>query len=170
MFINLSSHKQSNSRRISINEMFITQHRSQQTQKEILYYENGHLKRIAWIKNHKYHRPSGAPAVFEYFQNGIIKKMEWHSHGKACRPKELHQLYKPSSIKYRNISAPIAISYFDNGQIQKEEWTKDHHIDTPALITYFKNGQIEKEEWFINGIRCNIRSYLWYRIRGRNEK
>lgn len=125
MFIQLSSHKQSNNRRTY---MSAKRHQCRQTQKILSYsyYDNGQKSYNAWLKNEIPHRSGGAPAVVSY-SNGQVEKEEWYTNGKRHRPG----------------GAPAIITYFKNGQIRCKVWYKDgelcRHNGAPAYIIYSQN-------------------------------
>lgn len=103
MFTHISSHKQSNIRRINNS---IIQRGKIKTQKDILYYETGQVQCKVWYKDKIVHRTVG-PAVIKYFKNGHIQSEDW---------------FKDGNIYH--IGSPGFISYCGNVQRKYEDWCR----------------------------------------------
>jgi len=132
MFIQLSSHRQSTTRRTDTSlKRRIKTHWETRKVEQVLQFDS-------WIKNGKLHRVGDAPAFIRYYKNGNIQNEAWIKNG-----------------KYHRIDAPANIEYFVTGEILAEEWFKNdkHHRPggAPAFISYFQNGQICEVEWYENG-------------------
>src|SRR3990167_645480 len=106
MFIYLSSHRQSTTRRTDTSlKRRIKTHWETRKVEQVLQFDS-------WIKNGKLHRVGDAPAFIRYYKNGNIQNEAWIKNG-----------------KYHRIDAPANIEYFVTGEILAEEWFKNdkHH-------------------------------------------
>jgi len=109
IFIQLSSHKKTNIHVcLEYENTSINQHKK--TQIGISYPENKQIQIISWLKNGKYHRSGGAPAIITYFRSGQIQFIAWYKNG-----------------EFNRIDGPAIIA-FENGQLQQEEWFKNGKI------------------------------------------
>src|SRR3989344_5194355 len=145
---------------------------------EFTFYEPGRVKREAWVKDGKFHRDGGSPAIVTYFYDGQIQYGEWRINGKLHRsdgaPAAV-SYYKTGQLqsnawykdgKHHRIDAPAAVSYYKTGQLQYEGWYKYGKLHrpngAPAVILYFENGQIEDVKWYEDGNEIFYRRYIKY--------
>jgi|GEM_PF-1825212 len=110
------------------------------------YYDNGTLKRSAWIvENIGLHRKDG-PALCDHYKNGAPKSVEFFVDGKMTRSTG------PAATEYHPNDDP------ENSESQPylEQWRVEDHLHRdqgPAVTVWHPNGTIAEVQWWKDGQR-----------------
>ena len=109
-------------------EIYIDTISNEILEKQMLYWDNGNVRKEWYQLNNNYHKMDG-PVCIYYYKNGKIREEYYYLNGKSHRR-----------------DGPADIWYYENGNINREYYyLNDKEVRDPLRIEEINNKSIQKD-------------------------